>query len=638
MNGIHEVRGSIPLGSTNQAPKNIPKSTERSWIWRDWIVALLLFLATAAIVIWQNSRLGVLWDLSYVLENSYRISLGDIPYKDFPFPYPPLTFLIQAAIIKFTGRVFWHHIAYCAVMGGLATVLTWRILLNLLRTEVARSRLLAFMLSLPVIVLGVYCVYPHPFYDPDCTLAILLGVFLLQRIEREPASSWRSLVAGASLVVPLLIKQNTGLAFLGVTGLALLALAIVEAWRRHSSRKYILVLIGAMLAFGLAVLLIHFTAGLRNYWHWTIQFAASRRTPALSEMLGIYQDRVLLLWIGLILFGAFAFWSNRRGSRALVVLSSLLMAAPFVWPTMYLLREHDASERAERLLSLWPMLLIFSLVLSFVAIKRRSGVSLVLPFILIATIHGAFMSQQLWGSTYAIWPLFMILLASTLSSIRSVRSLSSDQSHPVRLDAGLVPQSAARTTSPPKRLTDWETWLLLPLTGLIVLSLLISGGFYIWSHERLDYASLDDGALTRSTLLQLKGLSIRGDWLPNFEELVRYAEREIPRDEGILIIPGEDLFYYTTGRHPQFPVLLFDNTVNPYSRDEILKLARERNIRWLIVKQDLQDEDEQLEKQRDELTEVLEREFEQVESLKNYDIYRRQDSQKSDEDDDDKDN
>ena len=247
------------------------------------------------------------------------------------------------------------------------------------------------------------------------------------------------------------------------------------------------------------------------------------------------------------------------------------------------------------------------------------------------------MSQQLWGSTYAIWPLFMILLASTVSAICSVRSPSSDPPYPVRLNAGLAPQTAGRTSPPSKRLKERETWLLLPLTGLIVLSLLISGGFYVWSHERLDYANLDDGALTRSALPQLKGLSIRGDWLPNFEELVSYAEREIPRDEGILIIPGEDLFYYTTGRHPQFPVLLFDNTVNPYSPDEILKLARERNIRWLIVKQDLQDEDEQLEQQRDDLTELLEQEFEQVASLKNYEIYRRKDSGKSDEDDDDKD-
>src|SRR5205807_869638 len=187
----------------------------------------------------------------------------------------------------------------------------------------------------------------------------------------------------------------------------------------------------------------------------------------------------------------------------------------------------------------------------------------------------------------------------------------------------------AALTSLSKLLSSWTT---IPMTAVIVLSLLISGGFYVWSHERLDYANLDEGQMRRSTLPQLKGLSVRGDWIPNFEELARYAEREIPRDEGILIIPGEDLFYYTTGRRPQFPVLLFDHTVNPYSPEEVLKLAREPNIRWLIVKQDLQDEDEELEKERDELTEALEQDFEQVESLKNYDVYRRNDSGESDED------
>ena len=77
--------------------------------WIDWLTAIFLALASAVIVIWQNSHLAVLWDLSYILENSYRISLGQIPYRDFPFPYAPLTFLTQAGLIKLTGRVFFHH-------------------------------------------------------------------------------------------------------------------------------------------------------------------------------------------------------------------------------------------------------------------------------------------------------------------------------------------------------------------------------------------------------------------------------------------------------------------------------------------------------------------------------------------------
>ena len=561
----------------------------------DWIVGLFIFLTTAAVIVWQNSRLGVLWDLSYILENSFRISLGDVPYRDFPFPYPPLTFLIQAALIKLAGRAFWHHVVYCALTGGLAGVLTWRILLNCLRAT-AHPRLLAFLLSLPLIPLGIYCVFPHPFYDPDCTFAILLGLLLLQRLERKP-SWWLALMTGAVIVVPLFIKQNTGLAFLVSTSFALLILISIEVFRRRPARQYALTLLGVVAGLLLAGLLIKFTAGLDNCWHWTIQFAASRRAPPLAEMLGVYRDKILLLWLALIAVGAFL-WLSRRGNRALMILPACLFSAPFLWPAIYLLREHDPSERAERLLALWPLLLIVSLVVAVITIKRRTGFSLVLPLILIGTINGAFMSQQLWGSTYAIWPLFMILLATNIAGLASLSK----------------PLSA----------------ITIPVTAVIVASLLVAGAFYLWSHERLDYANLVEGALTRSSLPQLKGLSTRGEWIPNLEELVRYTDREIPRDEPILIIPGEDLFYYTTGRRPRFPVLMFDHTVNPYTPEEILKLARDRNIRWLIIKQNMQDEDEQIEQERDRLTEVLEQEFEQVESLKDYEIYRRMDPEKED--------
>src|ERR1700681_2224247 len=131
----------------NAGEKSVPVVSlpRRSWVGRsiNLLTGLFLFLATALVVVWQNSRLAVLWDLSYTLENSYRISLGDIPYRDFPFAHAPLTFLIQAAIIKLAGRVFWHHVAYCAVIGGLSTVLTWSILRNVLRDTVSHARLLA---------------------------------------------------------------------------------------------------------------------------------------------------------------------------------------------------------------------------------------------------------------------------------------------------------------------------------------------------------------------------------------------------------------------------------------------------------------------------------------------------------------
>ncbi len=602
--------------NTNPVSENLVRlSRPETWAWPDWLVALFLFLATAAVIVWQNSRLGVLWDVSYILENSYRMSLGDVPYRDFPFPYAPLTFLIQASIIRLTGRVFWHHIAYCAVVGGLSSVLTWRIILNLLRGTLAPARLVAFLLSAPLIVLGVYCIYPHPFYDPDCTFVILICLLLLQRLEHKNSPPLLAFVTGIALLVPLFFKQNTGLAFLGSTLLALAVLMTIEAWHRRTVRGYVWLMSGVVAGITSASLLIHFAAGIRNYVRWTIQFAAARRTPPLADMLEVYQDRVLLLWLAAFVGAVILLWFNRRASRGLTLLSAFLMSLPFAWAMIYLFINHDPSEQAERLVGVWPFVLVVSFILAVLVARRRAGVALVLPFILIGATHGAFMSQQLWGSTYALWPFLMLLVANLIATLF----------YPGKgLEEELLRQSTA--------------WLIVPFTSVVALSLLIAGGRYVWTHERLDYANVSDGALQRSKLPALKGLSIRGAWLPDFEELVAYAEKEIPKEDGILMIPGEDLFYYTTGRHPRFPALMFDRTVNPYSDDEILALARMRNIRWLIVKQDLQLEEDQVDQDKERQLKLLEQDFEQVESLSNYDIYRRKsESNKEDDKETDKD-
>src|SRR6266849_1444505 len=104
------------------------QSDLKSRPWCDFVAGAFLVLGTAAVMVWQNTRLGTLWDLSYILENSYRISLGDVPYRDFPFPYAPLTFLTQAALIKLGGRQFFHHVNNCAVVASLGTLLTWRVI------------------------------------------------------------------------------------------------------------------------------------------------------------------------------------------------------------------------------------------------------------------------------------------------------------------------------------------------------------------------------------------------------------------------------------------------------------------------------------------------------------------------------
>jgi hypothetical protein len=567
---------------------------KESWLWQDWILTLFLFGATAAVVVWQNSRVGILWDLSYILENAYRISLGEVPYRDFPFPYPPLTFLVQAAFIKLTGRGFFHHILYCAAMGGLATVLTWRILLNILDGVVTSARLVAFLLSTPLIVLGIYCIFPHPFYDPDCTFAILLCLLLLQQTENKGFPPLRTFLTGGALVIPLLIKQNTGLAFLGSTGLVLVALTLLNGWHQQPRRGYVWLIAGGVVGVTTALLLIQLTAGLDNYLHWTVQFAASRRMPPLADMLSPYWDDRLPIGVAAFVTGGLLLGSNRQGRRWQTLLAAVLMLGPFIWTLASLFTEEDLSEPGERLLALWPLWLLVSGGVALWGLWKKwqyPSISLALPFILIVTVQGAFLSQQVWGSTYGIWPLLLLLVASTLRTLIS-----------------LMPETASQVA--------------LPFAVGLAVSLLGSGGHYLWTNERLDYAKLLEGERVHSTLPVLTGLSIRGHWLADFEELVHFAESNIPRQDGLIIIPGEDLFYYTTGRHPQFPVVMFDHTINPYSPTEILQLSRVREIRWLVVKRDLQLEGEPVE-DKAQLLELLSLEFTPVTKLRNYIVYRR---------------
>ncbi len=569
-------------------------STAGDWRWLDWVAAPFLFLATAAVVIWQNSRLAVLWDLSYILETAHRISLGDVPYRNFVLPFPPLTFLVQAALIKLTGRVYFHHIVYCAVIGGLATVITWRIVLNILRGTRLPALLVAFLLCVPLIFLGIYCIFPHPFYDPDCSFAVLLCIVLLQELERKDLPSVPAFFVGVLLVVPLFVKQNAGLAFLASVVLALVVLAGLGAWRGRRVRGYALLLVGIAAGLTSAILLIHFTVGLANYAHWTIEFAASRRFPPLRDMLSVYDNHLLPWWIAMFAAGIVVSRFNQHGNRVVSLLSVALMSVPFAWMSIYLLLDKDSSERAERLLAVWPFLLIVSFVFALLSVRRELTIATALPFVLIGTVHGAFLSQQVWGSTYALWPLFIILLAGTIETLSD---------WPIK----------------------WPGWEMTALISVCAISLTVAGGFYVWSHERLDYANVSEGEIVRSELPPLAGLSMRGPWMPQFEELVQYSDREIPREDGLLMIPGEDLFYYTTGRHPQFPVLMFDHTLNPYSPEEIVKIARDRQIRWLVVKRDLQLGGEPVE-DKARLMELLRADFQQVESLDNYDVYRRKSS------------
>jgi hypothetical protein len=598
----------------------------RRWAPRDALAAALLFLGTAATILWQNAHVVVLWDASYVLDSAVRMAQGQMPYRDFPFAHAPLTFLIQAAIIRLFGRVFFHHVLYSALAGAAGTVLAWRIALDTLRGRARGAWALALLLAAPLMVLGIYCIVPLPNYDCDCALAVLAAIWLLRRVDVRP-NLWNGFAAGVAACVPLFFKQNIGLPFLAaVAGAAVWLLAMRTLGRAEGvavERKrapLIALLAGAVTALLAAALVLHATAGLSNYLHWTIQFAAERRLPGASAMLGVYRDPNLLwtlpcVGVGLLLLhfgkGKSSDPSDKNKDVARVghpvwlrIGAFALLAAPFLFAFASLLRFDDADERGDSLLALWPLLLILSLALALrklVKLGRTVDLRALTPILLLAVIHGAFLSQQLWGSTYGIWPLLMLLVAELIAFAGELWPAKTDQR---------------------------AEWFAPALAALVSVTLLVCGGFYVAGEERLSYihfpegAQFPDGPVMHSAFPEFKGMATPGAYLPEFDELLRYAAANIPENEGLILVPGEDPFYFATGRVPRFPVLLFDPATDPYSPAQVAELACQRNIRWLIVKRDMQIKEDPT-PERAATLHLLIQEFVPAAHLRGYDVYRR---------------
>ena len=221
-----------------------------------------------------------------------------------------------------------------------------------------------------------------------------------------------------------------------------------------------------------------------------------------------------------------------------------LLAAPFLFTLASLADLRRRRRARRRLLALWPLLLLLAAALALAnlfALRRAPSLRLFLPLVLLAAIHGTFLSQQLWGSTYGIWPLLILLIAELLAFLESLRR--------ARRRASLLICSRARRSHFPHAL--------------------VCGGFYTVSEERLSYANLPDGPAAHSAFPALAGLATPGPYVPEIDELLRYAQANIPFNDGIVLIPGEEPFYFATGRSPRFPVPFFDPTIDPYSPAEI---------------------------------------------------------------------
>jgi len=520
-----------------------------------WVGAGVLAAGAGAIVYWQNRRVAVLYDLSYILEHAWRIAAGDVPYKDFPLPHAPGTFLIQALLIRLFDSTATTHILYAVVVGAASVLLTARILYLQLRGRAAYARALAVVLSVPLVVVNVYALFPHAFYDPDACFFILLALWAVLEARARACPRNLTLVAGAATVLPLFVKQNIGLPFFAATHVLLALMLFDQDPRVRRGWRYFAA--GAVGGLLLALTLIAATSGLSNYYHWTFDWAVSRRLPRLKDQFPIYDDPPALLWIGLTALAAVAArWIPRR--LVALAVAGVLVAVPWLW--LALSTNGFYRWRWERnFYTAWPFLLGATVVVGVVTLARRElSFEALLPGVAFAVCHGAFMSQGLVGSSYGIGPMLSVMAAGAVATLVTLGR-----------DRG-------------------------PFTGgvlatLFALATFLVGGDQVYTNGRVRFADVVGPYNVASTHPRLKGLTSGWDYLAQVDRMLSWVERNIPQDAGVVAVPGEDPFFFALRRKPKFPVLLFErSTVSPYDFPELPPLFEKHGIDWVVFKDRLQ--------------------------------------------------
>lgn len=508
------------------------------------LVPVLLFAASAAFTFWRNTQVAVLVDIAYVLNTATRIAAGDVPYAQFPLAQAPLTFLTQALLVKAFGPHFFVQIAYATILAGLATVLTYTIARRLIAGIVARPTALAALLAIPLVPLGIYAILPQPFYDPDSCLVILAAIAaILGAIDRPTRTRW--LLAGALIAVPVFIKQNIGGAFL----LLAVGALVIDAAARPSARAGLRWCItGLGFALGAELLALQLVVGIDRYLAWAWTFAMAGRGVTLERVSSFADPSVI--WPGVLILGL-ALVTRALAPRLRAPVFFIVLCVPLV------ARSSTPSSFVD-VNTLFPPLLIAASVLALVRTARDGArFETFLPLVLAGTAAGTLMSLGLNGSTFGIFPLLVLAIAAL------IRDLGRFVERPTQI---------------------------APMTGAVLaLFLTVSGAAYTLTNARLLFIDANaPGPVVRSDFPSLAGLSAPGPYIGDLDAMLRWTQDNVPPDDAMVFLPGEDPAFFALGRRPRLPSVYFYDVANPYTPAEIARFADEVGLRWVFVKDRLQ--------------------------------------------------
>lgn len=530
------------------------------------------------------------WDFSYFIENSYRVYIGQIPYKDFVLVLTPGTYYIGALIMKIFGTSYNFQIIYIMTISFFTVILSYGIL-----GFFSNKKKLNAVLLLPLLFSG-HTIYRFPSYDINSVFFVLLGIYFLLTLHHEKNSSLFSyFFSGMLISLPFLFKQNTGAVYL-ILMLLLEYIHIYFFERKKQIQKATLFTGGSLLIFILFVFYLLYNHSISQFVFQAFTFPLKARNVGGVISLFFFdatRTRSIFYYIPYIeIVLLIALRKAKNITVQLLVLYSVVIS-PFVYQAYLYLRypalAKDIFFTIGRsylyIVSIWFVIFIsLSLLLLRDLIKKRLinkknilFFSYSLFFLLFSL--SPFTIHRVEGALFGFYPFFAILLVHILARLR---------------------------LELPKY--NWEGVVIIISFGV---TLFLS--FYMFQNEIIRYF-LRKG-------VEVKPIS--DIWISEDKNMISYVNKNIPIKDSIISIPGQNTFYYLTKRTPSLPYFQYISPTFPYTSKDYSNQIEKTKIDWVIIENSSKYDWNPVVMDVNSIATSLKERYILYKQIKGFDIYRR---------------
>jgi len=566
-------------------------------------IVFILGIISSLIAFWQSTRVLLWWDYSYYIENTFRVYLGQIPYKDFVLVVMPGTYYVGALIMKVFGTSYIFQKAYMILITFFTLILTYQIL-----QLIKRDPKLNIFLLLPVVIAGNYAFFSIPSYDKNPILCSLLAIYLILKAHKSKVNIWRQyFFIGITLALPIFFKQNTGWAFFTFFSI-LLHIDIFVLDKQHKEKKIFFLYTGILLIILPFVFYLISVHSVFQFIYQTALYPLKVRqlnVRIISTLYDVVRPRAILYYIPFILAALFVVKKKINNIKLLliVVYGIILSPAVYVLCLFFMLRNKVQD---------------FAFLIGY-TILYNTSIWFVLYFCLFLVLSYELIKRKIKNRFFFIFIACIVLFSLSLLSLHTVE----------RATPTIYPYFAIMLLCLSIKLKEiypkyhWKLIAIIISIGTTICLL-----FILLSIDIIQLGvSLKLFNATGEIAQQIKtGTyvgSIPGEWTGEMDQMIKYVNLNISLNDTIITIPGEDPIYYLTKRVPPLPFFEFLEYSCPFNVEQYASLIEAKKIDWIIVKNDLQCGYKCLGADIDNLTNRLKVNYILVKQLKGYDIYKR---------------